>query len=49
MAKAKGKTQIPEAEKAASPAQESKEAAPTDKTFHEYPAAQGTIKDEQGT
>lgn len=49
MAKAKGKTQIPEVEKAASPAQESKEAAPTDKTFHEYPAAQGTIKDEQGT
>jgi hypothetical protein len=49
MAKTKGKTQIPEADKAASPAQESKEAAPPEKTFHEYPAAQGTIKDEQGT
>lgn len=49
MAKAKGKTQIPEADKAASPAQENKEAAPPEKTFHEYPAAQGTIKDEHGT
>lgn len=49
MAKAKGKTQNPEAATPANQTPEDKAPAESGKTFQEYPAAQGTIKDEQGT